>query len=84
MKDVDIQVTTSTVQNGYDVVIYNEDYTLGTIMQYLLYSAHYEGDKQMTYVGFKSFILIMTILLLELDIRNQLRSQLSQHILLSR
>lgn len=55
MKDVDIQVTTSTVQNGYDVVIYNEDYTLGTIMQYLLYSAHYEGDKQMTYVGFKKF-----------------------------
>ena len=55
MKDVDIQVTSSTVQNGYDVVIYNEDYTLGTIMQYLLYSAHYEGDKQMTYVGFKKF-----------------------------
>lgn len=55
MKDVDIQETTSTIQNGYDVIIHNEDYTLGTIMQYLLYSAHYEGDKQMTFCGFKKF-----------------------------
>lgn len=55
VKDVDIQTTTSTVQNGYDVIVYNEDYTLGTILQYLLYSSHYEGDKQMTFCGFKKF-----------------------------
>ena len=29
MKDVDIQATTSTIQNGYDVIVYNEDHTLG-------------------------------------------------------
>ena len=55
MKDVEINPTSSTIQNGYDVIIHNEDYTLGMMLQYLLYSAHYEGDKQMTFCGFKKF-----------------------------
>ena len=52
MKDVDIQATTSTIQNGYDVIVYNEDHTLGEILQYLLEATHYGEDKQITYVAF--------------------------------
>jgi|SaaInlV_150m_DNA_4_1039716.scaffolds.fasta_scaffold04672_5 DNA-directed RNA polymerase subunit L len=53
--DVTIETTASTIQNGYDITIDNEDYTLGTMLQYMVYSSHYEGDKQMTFCGFKKF-----------------------------
>ena len=69
MKDVDIQTTTSTVQNGYDVIIHDEDYTLGTILQYLLYSAHYDGDKQLTFCGFKKFHPHHTYIMVRLGYR---------------
>lgn len=54
-KNVEFLHTTSTVDNGYDVIVHDEDYTLGMMLQYMLYSAHYEGDKKMTFCGFKKF-----------------------------
>jgi DNA-directed RNA polymerase subunit L len=48
-----IEKTSSTLENGYDVKLYNEDYTIGQILQYLLYSMHYQGDKTMNFCGFK-------------------------------
>jgi len=54
-KRVELLHTTSTIENGYDVMIHDEDYTLGMMLQYMLYSAHYEGDKKMTFCGFKKF-----------------------------
>ena len=54
-KRVDILKTTSTIVNGYDVLIHDEDYTIGMMLQYMLYSAHYEGDKKMSFCGFKKF-----------------------------
>ena len=82
MKDVDIQTTTSTVQNGYDVIIHNEDYTLGTILQYLLYSAHYEGDKQMTFCGFKKFHPHHSYIMVRLGYREQTeKSVVAAHLI---
>lgn len=54
-KDVVILETSSTIQNGYDVIIYDEDHTLGGMLQYVMVSAHVEGDKQMTFCGLKKF-----------------------------
>lgn len=50
-----IEKTSSTLANGYDVKLYDEDYTIGMILQYLLYSMHYEGDKTMNWCAFKKF-----------------------------
>ena len=37
----------------YDYVLENEDYTIGNILNHLLYTNYYEGYKLISYVGFK-------------------------------
>ena len=51
--EVGIDNTQSTIQNGFDIKLYNEDYTIGMLIQYLMYSAYYENTKTMTFCGFK-------------------------------
>lgn len=53
--DVKIESTSSTIENGYDIILQNEDHTVGMILQYLLYSMHYDGDKTMSFCGCKKF-----------------------------
>jgi DNA-directed RNA polymerase alpha subunit/DNA-directed RNA polymerase subunit L len=45
----------TTMDNCYDIILENEDYTMGKILEYLLYTSYYEGDKSLTYCGFKKF-----------------------------
>lgn len=54
-KRVEILKTTSTITNGYDVIIHDEDDTFGRMLKYMLYSVHVEGNKSMSYVGYKKF-----------------------------
>jgi DNA-directed RNA polymerase subunit L len=42
-----------TDKESYDILLEKEDYTLGKIIEYVLYSKFYEGLKMMTYCGFK-------------------------------
>lgn len=43
----------NTMTNSYDVLLEKEDYTLGKILEYVLYTKFYEGVKTLTYCGFK-------------------------------
>ena len=43
----------STVPNSYDIILVNEDYTIGKVLEYFLYSKFYEGTKTLSYCGFK-------------------------------
>jgi len=43
----------NTLANSYDILLEKEDYTLGKILEYILYTKFYEGLKTMTYCGFK-------------------------------
>jgi DNA-directed RNA polymerase subunit L len=45
----------TTMDNCYDIILENEDYTMGKILEYLLYTSYYEGDKSLTFCGFKKF-----------------------------
>jgi DNA-directed RNA polymerase subunit L len=45
----------SIMDNSYDVILENEDYTLGKVIEYILYETHYMGDKTLSYCGFKKF-----------------------------
>ena len=47
-----ISSSQSTMNFSYDIVICNEDSTVGTILGYLLYT-HYYIDKTLSYCGFK-------------------------------
>mgnify|MGYP003705796361 CR=1 FL=1 len=49
----DIAETESTIKNGFDIKLHNEDYTLGMLIQHLAYSQYYEGAKTMTYCAAK-------------------------------
>jgi DNA-directed RNA polymerase subunit L len=42
-----------TVDNSYDVILENEDYTMGKVLEYILYERFYQGTKELTFCGFK-------------------------------
>lgn len=51
--EMQIKPSQSTIENCYDVILENEDYTVGNILNYELYSVFYVDLKMLTYVGFK-------------------------------
>lgn len=52
---VPIQHSESTMQNSMDVVLEGEDYTLGKILEYIMYERYYMGERTLSYCGFKKF-----------------------------
>lgn len=42
----------NTMENCYEIVLENEDYTIGKIIEYVLYEKYFENDKVLTYCGF--------------------------------
>lgn len=45
----------NTMENCFDIHLENEDYTIGKILEYMLYSKFYENEKKLNYCGFKKF-----------------------------
>ena len=43
----------STLENCYDIILHNQDYTIGKIIEYILYEKFYNGQKVLTYIGFR-------------------------------
>ena len=52
---VPINASETTIENCYDVILEQEDYTIGKVLEYLLYEKFYVADKTFTYCGFKKF-----------------------------
>jgi len=52
---IEILISETTVDNSYDIILQNEDYTIGKIIEYILYDKHYMGDKSLSFCGFKKF-----------------------------
>ena len=50
--ELEIKNSDSTVANCFDIVLENEDYTIGKVIEYYLYSKFYETNN-LTYCGFK-------------------------------
>lgn len=42
----------ATIPNCFDVIMENEDYTIGKILEYTLYNNYYRGSEILTYCGF--------------------------------
>jgi DNA-directed RNA polymerase subunit L len=45
----------TTMDNCYDIILDDEDYTIGKIIEYILYDRYYERDKTLSFCGFKKF-----------------------------
>ena len=43
----------NTMENSFDVILENEDYTIGKVLEYMLYKTYFEETKEMTFCGFK-------------------------------
>jgi DNA-directed RNA polymerase alpha subunit len=50
--ELKINNSVNTMKNCYDIILENEDYTIGKVMEYLLYTKFYE-TKILTFCGFK-------------------------------
>jgi DNA-directed RNA polymerase subunit L len=46
-----IKQSISTMENSYDITLENEDYTIGKILEYVLYEKHF--NREITYCGFR-------------------------------
>lgn len=51
--DVDVAPSETTLSNGYDVTMQNEDYTLGKCVEYFLHTTHYAGSRTLSFCGFR-------------------------------
>jgi DNA-directed RNA polymerase subunit L len=45
----------STVLNSFDIILYNEDYTIGKILEFILYTNFYQNKPILSFCGFKKF-----------------------------
>jgi len=52
--ELEIKNSDSTIPNCFDIVLENEDYTIGKVLEYLLYTKFYETNT-LTYCGFKKY-----------------------------
>ena len=51
--ELQIRPSENTMPNCYDVTLENEDYTIGKVLEYFLYSKFYDGTKSLSFCGFK-------------------------------
>jgi len=51
--ELHIEPSINTMKNCFDIILKNEDYTIGKVLEYMLYSKYYEEMKTLTYCGFK-------------------------------
>lgn len=51
--DLSIEPAENTMKNSYDIILVNEDYTIGKVLEYMLYAKFFEGVKILSYCGFK-------------------------------
>jgi len=52
---VPINYSETTIEFCYDITLINEDYTIGKVLEYLLYEKYYKGEEILTFCGFKKF-----------------------------
>jgi len=50
--ELQINNSLNTLENSFDIILENEDYTIGKIIEYMLYAKYYE-PKILTFCGFK-------------------------------
>jgi len=50
--ELEIKTAENTMHNCFDIILENEDFTIGKVIEYFLYTKYYE-TKMLTYCGFK-------------------------------
>jgi len=50
---INIHRSENTVENSFDIVLENEDYTIGKTIELMLYEKYYMTEKELSFCGFK-------------------------------
>lgn len=48
-----IEPSATTIKNSFDIILENEDYTIGKVLEFMLNDKFYEGTRTLTFCGFK-------------------------------
>jgi len=51
-QQIKIARSATTLENSFDIILKNEGYTIGKIIESILYEKYYEGDRSLSYLGF--------------------------------
>ena len=51
--DLKINVSKNTISNSYDIILEEDDYTIGKTIEYMIYTKFYEGNKTISFCGYK-------------------------------
>ena len=51
-EDLDLDKESTAIENGVEIMLKGEDYTIGKIIEYILHYDYYLHDKQLSFVGF--------------------------------
>lgn len=52
---VPIRPSETTMESSFDIVLENEDYTLGKLLEFILYNKYFETEEVLSFCGFKQF-----------------------------
>ena len=52
---VPIRMSEVTMENSFDIILENEDYTMVKLLEYMMHEYYYEGEKILNFCGFKKF-----------------------------
>lgn len=47
-----IKLSTNTINNSYDIILEGEDYTLGKVLEFIMYDKYFVNSKDLIYCGF--------------------------------
>jgi len=50
---VPIHLNETTMEHSFDIILENEDYTIGKVLEYMLYEKYYQTEKILGFSGFK-------------------------------
>lgn len=50
-----IRMSENTLEHSFDIIIENEDYTLGKVIEFGIYEKYFEKEKLLEFCGFKKF-----------------------------
>jgi len=50
--DIRIEESDNTMKHCFDIVLENEDFTIGKVIEYMMYSQFFEGKQILTFCGF--------------------------------
>lgn len=50
--DIRIEISDNTMKHCFDIILENEDFTIGKVIEYMMYSQFFEGKRVLSFCGF--------------------------------